>query len=105
MRIRGVYSTMLGDMESNDRRNVFAHNESQLVIDYLAKHLIIFLSKLFPRVFSASTSEMAATDSVESVNWPAAILDSKCRWTLGESLTHSQSDDTYQTHGVQIVLT
>ena len=36
---------------------------------------------------------MAATDSVESVNWPAAILDSQCRWTLGESLTHSQSDD------------
>ena len=28
--------------------------------------LIIVLSKLFPRVFSASTSEMAATDSVES---------------------------------------
>ena len=55
--------------------------------------LIIVLSKLFPRVFSASTSEMAATDSVESVNWPAAILDSQCRWTLGESLTHSQSDD------------
>ena len=27
------------------------------------------------------------------MDWPAAILDSQCRWTLGESLTHSQSDD------------
>ena len=27
------------------------------------------------------------------MDWPAAILDSHCRWTLGESLTHSQSDD------------
>ena len=26
--IRGIYFTMLGDMESNDRRNVLAHNES-----------------------------------------------------------------------------
>lgn len=25
--------------------------------------------------------------------WPAAILDFLCRWTLGRSLTHSQSDD------------
>ena len=36
-----------------------------------------------------STSEMAATDSIES----GCGLDSQCRWTLGESLTHSQSDD------------
>ena len=27
------------------------------------------------------------------LDWPAAILDSRCRWTLGESLIHSQSDD------------
>ena len=27
-----------GDMEFNNRRNVFAHNESQVVIDYLSKH-------------------------------------------------------------------
>ena len=27
------------------------------------------------------------------VDRPAAILDSRCRWTLGESLFHSQSDD------------
>ena len=49
MRIRGVYSTMLGDMESNDRRNVFAHNESQLVIDYLSKHYsnLSFLNHCF----------------------------------------------------------
>ena len=50
-------------------------------------------SKPFTRVFSSFTSKMAATDSVESVDWPAAILDSRCRWTLGESLTHSQSGD------------
>ena len=83
-----------GDMEFNNRRNVFAHNESlklssaislSTIVTY--PFLIIALSKLFPRVFSASTSEMAAVD------WPAAILDSQCRWTLGESLTHSQSDD------------
>ena len=36
---------------------------------------------------------MAAIDSEKSVDWPAAILDSRCRWTLGESLIHSQSDD------------
>ena len=36
---------------------------------------------------------MAATDSVESVDWPTAILDSRCRWTLNESLTHPQSDN------------
>ena len=36
---------------------------------------------------------MAATDSVKSVDWAAAILYSQCRWTLGGSLTHSQSDD------------
>ena len=36
---------------------------------------------------------MAATDSVESVDWPAALLNSQCRGTLGESLIHSQSDD------------
>ena len=36
---------------------------------------------------------MAGTDSVESVDWPAAILDSRRRWTLGESLTHSQTVD------------
>ena len=40
-----------------------------------------------------STSKMTATDSVEFVDWPAVILDSRCRWTLGESLTHFQSDD------------
>ena len=36
---------------------------------------------------------MAAIDSEKSVDWPAAILDSQCRWTLGESLIHSQSDN------------
>ena len=36
---------------------------------------------------------MAGTDSVESVDWPAAILDSRRRWTLGESLIHSQTVD------------
>ena len=40
-----------------------------------------------------STSKMTATDSVEFVDWPTVILDSRCRWTLGESLTHFQSDD------------
>ena len=61
-----------GDMEFNNRRNVFAHKESQVVIDYLSKHYcnLSFLNycfvKTLPSVFSASTSEMAATDSVES---------------------------------------
>ena len=55
--------------------------------------LLIVLSKLFPRVFSVSTSKMMGTNSVESVDWSAVILDSRCRWTPGESLTHSQSDD------------
>ena len=55
--------------------------------------LLIVLSKLFPRVFSVSTSKMTGTNSVESVDWSAVILDSRCRWTPGESLTHSQSDD------------
>ena len=50
-------------------------------------------SKLFSIFFSASASKMAASDSEESVDWPAAILDSRCRQTLGESLTHSQSGD------------
>ena len=36
---------------------------------------------------------MTGTNSVESVDWSAVILDSRCRWTPGESLTHSQSDD------------
>ena len=62
-----------GDMEFNNRRNVFAHNESlklssaislSTIVTY--PFLIIALSKLFPRVFSASTAKMAATDSVES---------------------------------------
>ena len=62
-----------GDMEFNNRRNVFAHDESlklssaislSTIVTY--PFLIIVLSKLFLRVFSASTSEMAATDSVES---------------------------------------
>ena len=52
-----------------------------------------FMLKFFSRVLSASTSKKAATDSVESVNLSAAILDSRCRCTLGQSLTHSQSDD------------
>ena len=49
--------------------------------------------KYFLKVLSTSTSKMTATDSEKSVDWPAAILDSRCRWTLGESLIHSQSDD------------
>ena len=98
MRIREVYSTMLGDMESNDRRNVFAHNESQLVIDYLSKHYsnLSFLNHCFVKTLFQGLLCVYIRDggySVESVNWPAAILDSQCRWTLGESLTHSQSDD------------
>ena len=62
-----------GDMEFINRRKVIAYNESlklssaislSTIVSY--PFLIIALSKLFPRVFSASTSEMAATDSVES---------------------------------------
>ena len=37
---------------------------------------IFVLSKLFLSVVSASTSKMTAADSVESVDWSAAILDS-----------------------------
>ena len=77
-----------------------AHNESLKLLSTISlstivtyPFLIIDLSKLFSRVFFASTSETAASDSVESMDWPAAILDSQCRWTLGESLTHTQSDD------------
>ena len=73
---------------------------SHVVIDYLLGSiivtypcLVIALSKLFSRFFSASASKMAASDSMESVDWPAAILDSRCRWTPGQSLTHSQADD------------
>ena len=50
------------DMEFNNRRNVFAHDESLK----LSSAMMIVLSKLFLRVFSASASEMAATDSVDS---------------------------------------
>ena len=62
-----------GDMEFNNRQNVFAHDESfklssaislSTIVTY--PFSIIVLSKLFFRVFFASTSEMAATDSVES---------------------------------------
>ena len=73
-----------------------AHNESLKLLSTISRStivtypfLIIDLSKLFSRVFSASTSETAASDSVESMDWPAAILDSQCRWTLGASLTHT----------------
>ena len=62
-----------GDMEFNNRRNVVAYNESLKMLSTISlstfvtyPFLIIVLSKLFLRVFSASTSEMAATDSVES---------------------------------------
>ena len=62
-----------GDMEFNNRRNVVAYNESLKLLSTISlstivtyPFLIIVLSKLFLRVFSASTSEMAATDSVES---------------------------------------
>ena len=62
-----------GDMEFNNRRNLFAHNESLKLLSTISLSTIvtypfsiILLSKLFLRVFSASTSEMAATDSVES---------------------------------------
>ena len=54
-------------MQSNNRRNVFAHDD----IDYLLGSIIvtypfsiIVLSKLFRRVFSKSTFEMSATESV-----------------------------------------
>ena len=52
-----------------------------------------FLNYCMLNVLSASTSKKAATDSVQSVNLSAAILDSRCRCTLGQSLTHSQSDE------------
>ena len=62
-----------GDMEFNNRRNVFAHDESLKLSSAISLSTIvtypfsiIALSKLFLRVFSVSTSEMAATDSVES---------------------------------------
>ena len=61
------------DMEFNNRRNVFAHDESLKLSSAISLSTIvtypfsiIVLSKLFLRVFSASASEMAATDSVES---------------------------------------
>ena len=62
-----------GGMEFNNRQNVVAYNESLKLSSAISLSTIvtypfsiIALSKLFPRVFSASTSEMAATDSVES---------------------------------------
>ena len=62
-----------GDMEFNNRRKVFAHNESLKLSSAISVSTIvtypfsiIVLSKLFLRVFSASTSKMAATDSVKS---------------------------------------
>ena len=56
------------DMEFNNRRNVFAHDESAISVSTIVTYpfSIIVLSKLFFKVFSASTSEMAATDSIES---------------------------------------
>ena len=61
------------DKEFNNRRNVFAHDESLKLSSAISLSTIvtyplsiIVLSKLFFRVFSASTSEMAATDSIES---------------------------------------
>ena len=69
----GHIGVRIRDMEFNNRRNLFAHNESLKLLSTISlstivtyPFLIIALSKLFPRVFSASTSEMAATDSVES---------------------------------------
>ena len=60
------------DMEFNNRRNVFTHDESLKLSSAISLSTIvtyplsiIVLSKLFFRVFSASTSEMAATDSIE----------------------------------------
>ena len=36
VRIRGVYSTMEGDMESNNRRNVFALDESLMLLSTIS---------------------------------------------------------------------
>ena len=82
-------------MESNNQRNAFAHNESLMLLSAISLSTIVTYPFLIivSRVFSASKSEMTASDAVESMDWPAAILDSQCRWTLGESLTHSQSVD------------
>ena len=46
--IRGIYFTMLGDMESNDRRNVLAHNESLKLLSTISLSTInsIIFSKL-----------------------------------------------------------
>ena len=62
-----------GDMEFNNRQNVVAYNESLKLSSTISLSTIVtypflnlVMSKLFLRVFSASTSEMAATDSVES---------------------------------------
>ena len=40
--IRGIYFTMLGDMESNDRRNVLAHNESLKLLSTISLSTIIY---------------------------------------------------------------
>ena len=39
--IRGIYSTMLGNMESNDRRNVLAHNESFKLLSTISLSTIV----------------------------------------------------------------
>ena len=102
---RGAYGrsysrSLFYDVRTHGIEYSMAHNESLKLLSTISlstivtyPFLIIDLSKLFSRVFFASTSETAASDSVESMDWPAAILDSQCRWTLGESLTHTQSDD------------
>ena len=68
---------MQGHMKSNNRWNAFAHDESMKLSSTISLNtivtypfLIVVLSKLFSTVFSASISEMVASDSVESMDWP-----------------------------------
>ena len=82
------------DMEFNNRRNVFAHDESLKLSSAISLSIIvtypfsiIVLSKLF--LIRLHPRWRLPTQ----LSLPAAILDSHCRWTLGESLTHSQSHD------------
>ena len=86
-------------MESNNRRNVFAHDN----IDYLLGSIIVTYP--FPIIVLSTLSQGLLCIYIRDVGYwicrslwiglpPSCIRDDK--WTLGESLTHSQSDNMYE---------
>ena len=80
-----------GDMEFNNRRNVFAHNKSQVVIDYLSKHYcnLSFLNYCFVKTLPQGLLCVHIRDGGYRLSRVPLWIGLSPR----ESLTHSQSDD------------